>query len=53
MSSSIRTFLATFLVIALIVLGVTWWYRHLSPRQKEFIQNLLKQAPDRPARYMV
>jgi hypothetical protein len=45
--------LLTFLITALLVFGITWWYRSLSPRQKQFIQNLLKQVPDLPMRYMV
>ena len=53
MSSSIRNPLVTLLVLALLILGVTWWYRNLSPRQKQFVHNLLKQVPDLPARYMV
>ena len=53
MSRSIRTSLCTFLVVALVFFGVTWWYKHLSLRQKQFIQNLWKQVPDLPARYMV
>jgi len=53
MSNSIRRPLLTFLITALLVFGITWWYRNLSLRQKQFVQNLLKQVPDLPLRYMV
>ena len=41
------------LVIVLVIFGLTWWYRHLPVRKQQFIQNLLKQVPDLPMRYMV
>ncbi len=53
MGKPIRTFLSTFVLVALIVLGLTWWYRNLSPRKKQFIQNLVSQVPDLPTRFMV
>jgi len=51
--AKIRRPLLTFFIVALLVFGITWWYRNLSPRQKQFVQNLLQQLPDLPGRYMV
>jgi hypothetical protein len=53
MCCSPKKFFITGLVIALLIFGLTWWYRNLSPRKQQFIQNLLKQVPDLPLRYMV
>lgn len=37
----------------LLTLAAVLWYRQLSPRQKQFVQNFLQQIPDLPARYQV
>ena len=41
------------LLLVLVIFGLTWWYRHLPERKQQFIQNLIKQVPDLPLRYMV
>lgn len=53
MSRSIRNSLITIFVLILLCLGLKLWYQNLPLRKKQFIQNLLKQVPDLPARYMV
>ena len=53
MGKNIRVFLSTLFLIGLITFGITWWYKNLDPRKKQFIQNLVKQVPDLPARYLV
>ncbi len=53
MNRSIRNSLITVFVLLLLFLGLRWWYQNLPLRKKQFIQNLLKQVPDLPARYMV
>jgi hypothetical protein len=53
MCCSAKRFFITAIVAALLVFGLTWWYRHLPPRKQQFIQNLIRQAPDLPLRYMV
>ncbi len=39
--------------LALISLGLLWWYRNLPLRKKQFFTNLLQQLPDFPVRYQV
>lgn len=53
MQSSFSKSLIRALLIVLVIFGLTWWYRHLTPRKKQFIQNLIRQVPDLPLRYMV
>lgn len=53
MSGSIRNSLITVFILLLLFLGLRWWYQNLPLRKKQFIQNLLQQVPDLPARYMV
>jgi hypothetical protein len=53
MSRSIRKSLITLLILLLVGLGLRWWYQNLPLRKKQFIQNLIRQVPDLPARYMV
>lgn len=53
MHSSFSKSLIRALLIVLVIFGLTWWYRHLTPRKKQFIQNLIRQVPDLPLRYMV
>lgn len=53
MRSSFSKSFSTALILILVIFGLTWWYRHLPPRKQQFIQNLLKQVPDLPLRYMV
>lgn len=53
MCCSAKKSIKTALFIILVIFGLTWWYRHLPPRKQQFIQNLVKQLPDLPSRYMV
>jgi hypothetical protein len=50
---SFRRFRNTVLTIAILTGLLAWWYNRLNKRQKQFIQNMLQQLPDLPARYMV
>ena len=53
MGKTIRKFIFTLIVIGLLVLGIRHWWQKLSPRQKQFYENLISQVPDLPVRYMV
>lgn len=53
MCCSTRKTIFTLIILLLVMFGLTWWYRNLPPRKQQFIQNLLKQVPDLPVRYMV
>jgi len=53
MCCSAKRSLINALILILIIFGLTWWYRHLPPRKQQFIQNLMKQVPDLPLRYLV
>lgn len=52
-SSPMKQFKKTVLIIALVSGLLAWWYKNLSPRQKQFYLNLFQQMPDLPARYQV
>jgi len=41
------------LAILIAVLLITLWYQRLPLRKKQFVQNLVQQIPDLPARYQV
>ncbi len=41
------------LVTIILALVVTLWYQRLPLRKKQFVQNLVQQIPDLPARYQV
>jgi len=45
-----RTLLA---LIAVAALGSVLWYNQLEERQKRFVRNILRQAPDLPGRYYI
>ena len=53
MGKSIRKFIFTVIFLGLLVLGIRRWWQKLSPRQKQFYENLISQVPDLPVRYMV
>jgi hypothetical protein len=40
------------LILALAALWVAVWYRNLPEERKLFYQNLARQVPDLPGRYM-
>jgi len=40
-------------VLVLLALGGWLWYLQLDEARKRFIQNLLRQVPDLPGRYVI
>jgi hypothetical protein len=48
-----RCLRAFFLLAVLIAAGALWWYTQLDDRHKRYIQNLIRQIPDLPARFSV
>ena len=41
------------LVISLLILAGYLWYDRLDENHKRFVDNLLRQVPDFPGRYMI
>jgi hypothetical protein len=48
-----RCLRAVFLLAVLIAAGALLWYNRLDDRHKRYIQNLIRQIPDLPARFFV
>lgn len=40
-------------VLVLLALGGWLWYAQLDEAHKRFVQNLVRQIPDLPGRYMI
>lgn len=53
MCCSAKKSVITAIIFVLLIFGLTLWYRHLPLRKQQFIQNLIRQAPDLPLRYTV
>ena len=53
MFRKLRSFMLLLLILVLLGLGGWLWYSQLDEARKRYIQNLVRQIPDLPGRYVI